>query len=472
MTAHAGHRVEETDVQRDEGVEAMPHTETRQDESTTLVLETSRGLERDLQRWRRDFHRHPEPGFGEFRTSSTIVQRLRELGYEVKLGRQAMDPDAVFHLPAGRVQESYARALQGPLDRDLLAQMDGGLTAVIADLRTGAGPTLAFRFDMDALPVTESSEAQHRPQAEGFASGWSGYMHACGHDGHMAMGLGVASVLAQLRGRLRGTVRLIFQPAEEGALGGAAAIAARGHLDDVDYLVCCHLGLGAPTGVVVCRANFMATSKYRVRFLGRGAHVTNSPQSGRNALLAAASAALALHSIPPHSEGWFSLNVGVLTAGEEQGVTPRAASMDMGFWASTPAVHAYVQQRVREILAGTASTWGVELELQHIGEAPAVAQDAELAAIAEAVAARVPGVQRVDNSVDCRAGEDATILVERAAAHGGKGIYMLIGSTLAAGHHAPTFDFDEASLGIGTGVLGALAARLLGDHVHRAAHEQ
>src|SRR5207249_2354832 len=119
------------------------------------------------------------------------------------------------------------------VERELLGKAEGGLTGVVADLRLGEGPTVALRVDMDALPVTESAEPGHRPAAEGFASARPGYMHACGHDGHMAVGLGVATVLARLAPELGGTVRLVFQPAEEGALGGAAAVAAKGLVDDV-----------------------------------------------------------------------------------------------------------------------------------------------------------------------------------------------------------------------------------------------
>jgi aminobenzoyl-glutamate utilization protein A len=339
--------------------------------------------------------------------------------------------------------------------------MRGGATAVIAELRTGEGPTVAYRLDIDALPLTEDEQAAHKPTTDGFASRHSGWMHACGHDGHMAIGLGIAATLAAQADQFSGTVRLIFQPAEEGALGGAAAVAARGLVDDVDYLLCCHLGLGASeTGQIVCRTDFMATSKYRVTFTGQGAHVVNAPQDGRNALLAAAAAALALHGITPTSAGWFSLNVGVLHAGTEQGVTPASATMDLGFWTETSAVQEYVRQRVISVIEGVAAAWQVDVEFRLIGEAPSAAQSPELAALLRRVAERTPTVVRVDDYELCRAGEDATVLLQRVAEHGGQGVYALIGSRLADGHHSPRFDFDERSLSIAVDVLAGTALEL------------
>ena len=389
------------------------------------------------------------------------LKSLERLGFSVRLGAEAMDTTAIYHLEEDRRDSSYSRATEAGVGTDLLLKMEGGQTAVVADLEMGDGPMLAYRIDMDALPILESAEPTHRPASAGFASEWPGQMHACGHDGHMAIGLGVAAVIAAMQCELRGRVRLIFQPAEEGAPGGAAAIAAKGLVDDVDSLICFHLGLGARTGQIVSRASFLATSKYRVRLAGEAAHVTNRPESGRNALLAAAATTLALHSIPAHGGGWFSLNVGVLHAGEEQGVTPRSASMDLGFWAENSQIHDYVNERVFEIVKGTAAAWQVESEISLIGQAPTADEDGELAGIVREVSRSIPGVEQVDDEIECRAGEDACHLLRRVTETGGRGIYMLIGSDLADGHHSPRFDFDETSLVLGTAVLSGTAKTLL-----------
>src|SRR5262245_22189274 len=198
--------------------------------------------------------------------ASIVSERLRALNFDVRIAEEAMEPSAVHHRHAERITASRERAIVSGVDPNLVERMGRGGTAVVAELDAGDGPVVGFRFDMDCLPILESSEAAHRPAAEGFQSLVDGEMHACGHDGHVAMGLGVATVLAGLRDQLGGKVRLVFQPAEEGAMGGAAAITARGLVDDVDHLVCAHLGLGAPGGTFITRAYFLATSKYRVSF--------------------------------------------------------------------------------------------------------------------------------------------------------------------------------------------------------------
>jgi aminobenzoyl-glutamate utilization protein A len=206
---------------------------------------------------------------------------------------------------------------------------------------------------------------------------------------------------------------------------------------------------------------FLATSKFRIRFEGRAAHVVNSPETGRNALLAAAAAALALHSVAPHGGAWFSLNVGVLHAGDEQGVTPSWATMDVGLWAETKDAHDYVVERLHAVVEGTAAAWDVRVSAEQIGGAPAAIEDADLAELACRIAAQLPTFTRVEDTVVCRAGEDATVFLNRVAEQDGRGIYVLIGSDLAAGHHAPDFDFDERSLVSGTALLTALGQHLL-----------
>ncbi len=141
---------------------------------------------------------------------------------------------------------------------------------------------------MDALDLSEALDDSHRPFRDGFASCNPGMMHACGHDGHTTIGLGLAQVLKQYEAQLNGTIKLIFQPAEEGTRGARAMVAA-GALDGVDYFTAIHIGTGVPEGTVICGSdNFMATTKFDVRFTGVAAHAGGKPEEGRNALLAAA----------------------------------------------------------------------------------------------------------------------------------------------------------------------------------------
>src|SRR5262249_36504072 len=161
-------------------------------------------LEQDLVRWRRTLHARPEPGFCEFRTASLLVRELERLGLDVAYGSEAMDADAAYLIPTERVADWYLRGEEEGLDAAHLARMAGGATAVVAELDASPGPVVAFRFDMDALPVLEADEETHQPVREGYASVHHGYMHACGHDGHMSIGLGVATVLTTARSSLHG----------------------------------------------------------------------------------------------------------------------------------------------------------------------------------------------------------------------------------------------------------------------------
>jgi aminobenzoyl-glutamate utilization protein A len=424
--------------------------------------ETARSLGEDVIAWRRELHRHPEPGFGEFRTAALIYDFLKAHGFRVKMAGDAMSRVAIYHRDEEKIAESGRRAVLAGVDRRLVERMTAEGTAIVGDIGPDAGPAVAFRFDMDALPIEESESADHPPCMHGFRSSNRGLMHACGHDGHVAMGLGLAAELAKAEGDLNAGVRLIFQPAEEGTLGGAEAIVARGLMDDVRYVICAHLGLGQPTGTIVCRSSFLATSKYRIGFRGAEAHVTNDPQHGRNALLAAASAALGLHGIAPHSEGWFSLNVGVLRAGDAVGVTPASSTMEYGFWAETQSVHDYLEERTCEVVAGSAKTWGVQAEQALIGRAPTSRQSESLATIVAQCASGVPGVKEIRDMVALKAGEDGNVFVNKAAEHGGEGVYLVVGSDLLGNHHSPDFDFDERSLSIGVGVLRSTCFRLLG----------
>ncbi len=374
-----------------------------------------------------------------------------------------MDQTAVLSRDEARIDRSYSRAAKAEIDPSLLTRLRANGTAVVGELGDGNGPVIGLRADIDGLPITESSGSEHQPVRADFRSSVEGEMHACGHDGHVAIGLGVATVLAQLSPRVKGTVRLIFQPAEEGALGGAAAIAAKGHVDDLDAIACFHLGFGFPTGAFVARGVLMATSKFRLTFRGSPAHPVLAPHKGRNALLAGSAAALALHAIPPHPNGWFNVNVGVLQAGESQGVTPELAVLELGSWTSTAEIQSYVNSRVREIAAGVAAVWNVELDVQHIGESPFSDQDESLGLVAQDVAGRTPGINQVIDTVDTSAADDANVLIERVRSRGGRGIYSVIGSDLADGHHTSRFDFDERSLVHGTSILTGILTTLLGE---------
>ena len=201
------------------------------------IWKQAEALKPELIARRRDLHAHPETGWTEFRTASLIISELKALGYEVHFGAEVVAEASMMGRPSTKELEGYMkRAITEGADPVLVEKMAGGKTGVVGILDTGSpGKTVAFRFDMDCNDVEEDKGAGHRPAAEGFCSTHTKAMHACGHDGHVTIGLAVAKLLKENMDKLHGRIKLIFQPAEEGVRGALAMVDA-GVVDDVDYV--------------------------------------------------------------------------------------------------------------------------------------------------------------------------------------------------------------------------------------------
>ena len=198
---------------------------------------------------RRHLHTMPEEGWSEFTTTAFIVGKLREYGYEVLLGKKVINPDNCLGRNLKVVEAGLKLARENGVSEELLAEMDG-LTGCVGVMDTGRpGPTLAIRFDIDCVPVTESTEDCHIPAREGFISKRPGLMHACGHDAHTSTGLAVAHWFADNVDQMNGKIKILFQPAEEG-VRGAAGMAASGILDDADYFLGAHIAMMCKSGEV------------------------------------------------------------------------------------------------------------------------------------------------------------------------------------------------------------------------------
>lgn len=413
-----------------------------------------------MTEWRRDFHLHAESGWLEFRTASKVAEVLDGLGYQLALGRDVIDADSRMGLPDEEtLAQAFQRArAQGAPERWLPA-FEGGFAGVVATLDTGRpGPTLAFRVDMDALDLNELHDDSHRPHRDRFASCNDGMMHACGHDGHTAIGLGLAHVLKEYAAQLNGTIKLIFQPAEEGTRGARAMVTA-GVLDDVDYFTAIHIGTGVPSGTVVCGGdNFMATTKFDVLFSGVAAHAGGKPEDGRNALLAAAQAALALHAIAPHSAGASRVNVGVMQAGTGRNVVPSSARLKVETRGETDVINQYVFERAKQAIAGAATMYEARYQLQLMGAATSSAPSPAWVDYLRQQTAQVPGVKQAVDRIAAPAGsEDATLMMARVQERGGLASYMIFGTELSAGHHNEKFDFDENVMTLAVETLARVA---------------
>lgn len=165
-----------------------------------------------LSHWRRDFHHYAESGWVEFRTATLVAEELHQLGYSLALGREVVNESSRMGLPDEfTLQREFERARQQGALEQWIAAFEGGFTGIVATLDTGRpGPVMAFRVDMDALDLSEERDVSHRPYRDGFASCNAGMMHACGHDGHTAIGLGLAHTLKQFESGLHGVIKLIF----------------------------------------------------------------------------------------------------------------------------------------------------------------------------------------------------------------------------------------------------------------------
>ncbi|MGM0778057.1 MAG: M20 family metallo-hydrolase [Bacillota bacterium] len=406
-------------------------------------------LEIQLKEWRRDFHRYPEGGFLEMRTASIVASILDELGFGLEMGRQVMAADYFMGKPnQEETAAHYQWALENGAKKDYIEPFKDGYTGIVATMDTKKeGPTIAFRVDMDALPIHESEADSHFPQKEGFRSAVPNTMHACGHDAHTTIGLGLASLIAENKDSLKGKIKLIFQPAEEGTRG-ARSMAEAGVVDDVDYLIASHVGTGVPDGHFVASKNgFLATSKLDVTFKGVSSHAGGNPEEGKNALLASASAALNIYAIPRHSEGATRINVGELHAGSGRNIIADKAVLKIETRGETTKINEYVKAQAEAVIAGSAQMYGVEYEIHTVGEAISAHGSKELASVLHACAQEASYIKESILEDNSPAGsEDATFFMERVQQNGGQATYCIFGTELPAGHHNEKFDINEGTM--------------------------
>jgi amidohydrolase len=372
---------------------------------------------------RRDLHQHPELGFEETRTGALAAERLKSLGYEVKTGV--------------------------------------GKTGVVA-LRSGGGGggrCVLLRADMDALPVEEANEVPYR-------SKHPGRMHACGHDGHVAIGLEVARRLAALS--LGGTVKLAFQPAEE-VSHGAQAMIADGVLDAprVDAAFGIHLWNDLPVGTVGVMAGAIMASvdEFEIAILGRGGHAA-APHQTVDPVLTAAHVVTALQSLVarrrnPLEEGVVSVTQ--VNAGHAFNVIPGRADLrgtvrTFGgkFWDDAPGL-------IEATAQGIAAAFGARAEVRYNRLSGPLVNDERMAALVAEVATQIVGKSNVKSGVRTMGGEDMSYFLQKAP-----GCFAFVGSAPKTGkaspHHSATFDIDEESLVIGAELMSRVAVKYLSDH--------
>ncbi len=371
---------------------------------------------RDL---RRDFHRHPELGFQEHRSAGIVAKLLREFGLQVTEG----------------VGET-------------------GVVGVLAG--SYPGPTILVRADMDALPIQEENDVP-------YASEVPGVMHACGHDAHMAMALTVARLLSAHRDALHGTVKFVFQPAEEG-LGGAAKMIADGVLEGVDYALAMHVWNEQPLGWlgIADGPTMAAADMFRIRVLGKGGHAAH-PNVTEDPVLAASSVVTALQSVVSrHVDPLDAAVVSVASfhAGTAFNIIPPEAVLEGTIRTFEAEVASEVRMRVTRTAHGVAQGLGCRAEVEIVEMNPAVVNAPAVAQVVREVAAALYPEATIDPAARTMGAEDMSLMMYDIP-----GCYFFVGSAnpakgLDAGHHHPRFNIDEDVLPRGTAIMAAAAMAL------------
>jgi aminobenzoyl-glutamate utilization protein A len=292
-----------------------------------------------------------------------------------------------------------------------------------------------------------------------FDSRNAGLMHACGHDGHTAMGMVLTRILYENRHLLKGRVKVVFQPAEEG-VKGAFAMVQKGIADDADFALGLHIypSDGPYTALAGTQTGLYATRKWDVKLTGKTAHAGGAPQEGNHAIMAAVNAISAMNGFLQDGRGVGRLNVGTIEGGTARNVIPGYCN----FQAETRGSETIVEERIFEKAEGcvkaAAEMFGCEYEIKFTGMSPAGGGDEDLAAEIAAAAARlVPQLEKAAPvQVNTGTADDFCFFMERVHGRGGKACYMALQTPLAAGLHNSCYDFDDAVLM--TGVKACISA--------------
>ena len=368
---------------------------------------------------RRDLHRIPEIAFQETKTAAYLMQYLDRF--------------------------------------DLEMVTDIAENGMVATMKTGRpGPTVLLRADMDALPIEEATNLP-------FESTHPGAMHACGHDGHMTMVLGAATVLDRLRSDLCGNIKFLFQPAEEGP-GGAKPMIAAGVLDNpsVDYVFGCHVWPEIPEGTIGVRSGpFMAAmDRFDIKIRGKGGHGA-MPHVCVDALEVATQVVNAFQRVVSRHSDPLSptvVTVGSLHAGTAHNVIPGVAEMSGTTRTFDTEIWAQWEARIDKIIKGVCESMGADYELQYTPGYPVTINDPEMSQLVEKCAAAAVGQDQVVIPAQTMGGEDFAFFLQKV-----KGCYFALGAggPEAAFVHNPEFDFNEEILLTGVETFCRIALELL-----------
>ncbi len=371
-------------------------------------------LAKDLIDWRRRFHRSPEISNHEEQTADFIAAELTKMGVTYQT-----------------YQEHFG----------LCATIIGALP----------GPVIAFRADMDALPIQEENEVEYRslrPQV----------MHACGHDGHMAILLGLVKLFAAAKDTLAGTVKFIFQPAEEASpVGGAELFMASGILDDVSAIFGLHMWPDLPCGQIGLRpgALMAASDRLTIELEGQGAHA-GQPHHGVDAIMVAADVMQGISQIVSRQLNPLetaTISIGKISGGERYNVIARKVTLEGTVRTLDESVRLEIPERLERLLAGFTAAQGASYHLDYQRGYPILMNWPEPTRLATEAAEAIIGQQNVQSNVKpVLAAEDFGRYLTK---YPGAFFWLGCGKSGEKNYslHSPRFDMDEASLAIGAEIL-------------------
>ena len=384
----------------------------------TTLLERAQEIEEQLVAWRREFHMRPELGFQETRTAARVAKELESLGYQVRTGV--------------------------------------GRTGVVADLGQGH-PVVAIRADMDALPIQEANEVPYASQVPGV-------MHACGHDSHTAIALGVATLLAQET--FPGTVRFLFQPAEEvgdeEGISGAHRMVEDGAMAEVDAVLALHVDCSVPVGDITIGAGPVSAGvdSFFANIIGRGGHGA-MPHQVVDPIYIAGHVILALHGIVSrhlHPTAPAVVSIGSIHGGQAENVIPRQVEISGTIRFMQTPVRKQIHAEIERAL-GVAQALGGDYALRfEPGDLPMI-NDAEVVELIQEVAAGWLGEEHIHPTKPEMGAEDFGAFSELAP-----GAMFMLGARIEGDErkaHNPRFDIDERCLPIGAAILAEATLRRL-----------
>ena len=388
------------------------------------ILDQAKAMEDQLVAWRREIHMHPELGFEEKRTSRLVADSLREMGIEVEVG----------------VAE----------------------TGVVARIGEGR-PAVGIRADMDALPIHEANEVPYKSQT-------AGLMHACGHDAHTSMLLGVANLLNNMPDRPAGEIRLLFQPSEEkwrpedGHSGGSLMVEEKA-LDDLDAVIACHVASGTPVGEVQVTDGFSlaAPDTFEAKIVGEGTHGA-SPHHGLDPIWLQAQVVNALQAIRARRRNPTErsvVTIGSIHAGVAPNVIPNEVLITGTIRTFEEEARREIHRLVEEAFA-LVRNFGGDYELSISTGYPALFNDPGVAELIRGVGTDLLGEAMSSEGAPIMAGEDFAFMTKKAP-----GAMMRLGAQLDAlnrPHHSPIFDIHEGCMPVGVAVMAESALRLLRQH--------